>query len=99
MAQRNKGSLGMAPEPDAQGSPACVLVVEDEVLVRVLIADELRDAGFLVLEAATGDKAWSYVQAGVQVDLVISDIGLPGSLNGVDLVGRLALRRPICRPC
>ncbi len=94
MAQRNKGSLGMAPEPDAQGSPACVLVVEDEVLVRVLIADELRDAGFLVLEAATGDKAWSYVQAGVQVDLVISDIGLPGSLNGVDLVGRLRAEAP-----
>lgn len=84
----------MAPAPKAQKSPACVLVVEDEILIRVLIADELRAEGFSVVEAATGDEALSYFQAGVQVDLVLSDIDLPGALNGVDLVRRLRAEAP-----
>lgn len=84
----------MAPAPKAQKSPACVLVVEDEILIRVLIADELRAAGFSVVEAATGAEALSYFQAGVQVDLVLSDVQLPGALNGVDLIERLRAEAP-----
>lgn len=84
----------MAPAPKAQRLPACVLVVEDEILIRVLIADELRAAGFSVVEAATGAEALSYFQAGVQVDLVLSDIELPGALNGVDLIRRLRADAP-----
>ncbi len=84
----------MAPAPKAHKSPACVLVVEDEILIRVLIADELRAEGFSVVEAATGDEALSYFQAGVQVDLVLSDIDLPGALNGVDLIQRLRAEAP-----
>jgi len=90
---RTKG-LEMAPAPKAQKSPACVLVVEDEILIRVLIADELRAEGFSVVEAATADAALSYFQAGVQVDLVLSDIELPGALNGVDLIERLRAEAP-----
>jgi|HubBroStandDraft_6_1064221.scaffolds.fasta_scaffold1570380_2 CheY-like chemotaxis protein len=84
----------MAPAPKPQKSPACVLVVEDEILIRVLIVDELRAEGFTVVEAATAAEALSYFQAGVQVDLVLSDIGLPGGLNGVDLVQRLRALAP-----
>jgi CheY-like chemotaxis protein len=84
----------MVPAPNAQKSPACVLVVEDEILVRVLIADELRVEGFSVVEAATADEALSYFQAGVQVDLVISDIEIPGALNGLDLIRRLRAEAP-----
>lgn len=84
----------MAPAPKAQELPACVLVVEDEILIRVLIADELRAEGFSVVEAATGDEALSYFQAGVHVDLVLSDIELPGALNGVDLIWRLRAEAP-----
>ena len=84
----------MAPAPKPQKSPACVLVVEDEILIRVLIVDELRAEGFTVVEAATAAEALSYFQAGVQVDLVLSDIGLPGGLNGVDLVQRLRAQAP-----
>jgi CheY-like chemotaxis protein len=78
----------------ARKSPACVLVVEDEVLIRALIADELRAEGFSVIEAATADEALSYFQAGVQVDLVLSDIATPGVLNGVDLIQRLRAEAP-----
>ena len=84
----------MAPALKAQKSPACVLVVEDEILIRVLIADELRAGGFSVVEAATGHEALSYFQAGVQVDLVLSDIEMPGTLNGVDLIQRLRAQAP-----
>ena len=84
----------MAPAPKAQKLPACVLVVEDEILIRVLIADELRTEGFSVVEAATVDEALSYFQAGVHVDLVLSDVQLPGALNGVDLIKRLRAEAP-----
>jgi DNA-binding response OmpR family regulator len=84
----------MAPAPKAGRPPACVLIVEDEILIRVLIADELRAEGFLVIEAATAEEALSYFQAGVQVDLVLSDIELPGAVNGVDLVRRLRAEAP-----
>jgi CheY-like chemotaxis protein len=84
----------MLPAPEAWKSPACVLVVEDEILIRVLIADELRAEGFLVIEAATADDALSYFQAGVQVDLVLSDIEMPGILNGIELIRRLRAEAP-----
>ena len=51
------------PAPKAQKSPACLLVVEDEVLIRMLLADELRAEGFSVIEAATANEALSYFQA------------------------------------
>jgi CheY-like chemotaxis protein len=84
----------MAPAPEVRRSPACVLVVEDEILIRVLIAEELRAEGFLVVEAATADEALSYFQAGFQVDLVLSDIELPGTLNGLELIRRLRAEAP-----
>ncbi len=84
----------MAPAPRADKPPACVLVVEDEILIRAVIADELRAEGLSVVEAATADEALSYFQAGVQVDLVLSDVELPGALNGVDLIKRLRAEAP-----
>lgn len=84
----------MAPAPKPQEAPARVLVVEDEVLIRLVIAEELRAHGFLVVEAATADQALSYFQAGVQVDLVFSDVEMPGSMNGVGLVQRLRVATP-----
>ena len=84
----------MTPAPKAQKSPACLLVVEDEILIRVLLADELRAEGFSVIEAATANEALSYFQAGVHVDLVLSDIEMPGGLNGVDLIRRLRAQAP-----
>ena len=84
----------MTPAPKAQKSPACLLVVEDEILIRMLLADELRAEGFSVIEAATANEALSYFQAGVHVDLVLSDIEMPGGLNGVDLIRRLRAQAP-----
>ena len=85
----------MVPASKPRKTLACILVVEDEVLIRLVIADELRAQGFSVVEAASADQALSYFQAGVQVDLVLSDIEMPGSMNGVGLIQRLRVTRRI----
>ncbi len=84
----------MVPNPADRPRPLCILVVEDETLLRVLIADELRDVGFIVLEAASADDALSYVRAGVQIDAVFTDVQLPGSLSGLELARWLRAERP-----
>jgi CheY-like chemotaxis protein len=84
----------MVPQPEAQQSPARILVVEDEVLVRNLLADELREAGFCVIEAAHAEEAMSYLQAGGTVDLVFTDIRMPGSRNGLELARALRAQNP-----
>ena len=71
----------MVPQPRLRLRTALILVVEDEVLVRVLVAEELRLAGFSVIEAGRADEALTFIKADEQVDLVFSDIRMPGSLG------------------
>jgi CheY-like chemotaxis protein len=79
----------MVPIPDTQSAAAQILVIEDDVLVRALVADGLREAGFTVIEASNADDALAYVTAGGEVDLVFSDIRMPGSLSGLELARQL----------
>jgi CheY-like chemotaxis protein len=71
-----------------------VLLVEDEVLIRALLAEALRAAGLCVVEAANADEAWDYLQAGGEASLLFSDIQMPGSMNGVELARRVKERFP-----
>jgi len=66
-----------------------VLLVEDEAIVRALLAEELRSTGFKVVEAANADEAWAFLQAGGKADLVFSDVTMPGSMNGVELIRKV----------
>jgi CheY-like chemotaxis protein len=61
-----------------------VLLVEDDVLVRMLIADELRNAGYAVVEAADADEALDVLGCNVGVKVVLSDVQMPGSMNGAE---------------
>ena len=79
----------MAPELNPEPERARVLLVEDEVLIRTPIAHMLRGAGFVVIEASSADEAWSYLQAGAPVDLVFSDIQMPGSMDGAELARKV----------
>ena len=75
----------MAPLPDQAPESATVLVVEDEVVIRLMIADELRLAGFRVVEAANADEALDVLQTIERVDLIITDVRMPGSMDGFSL--------------
>ena len=79
----------MVPQQLPQPRAARILVVEDEVLTRAIMAEELRLAGFSVIEADRADEALTYIESGEQVDLVFSDIQTPGSLDGLQLAQTL----------
>src|SRR5262245_36099008 len=71
-----------------------ILLVEDEEQVRLLAARILRDHGYTVLEAATGDAALRIGQAhSGRLDLLLADVMLP-EIGGVELAGRLTAARP-----
>jgi len=62
-----------------------ILVVEDEVLIRMLMAEVLRDKGYQVIEAVCGDEGMAILLSGQRVDLVITDVRMPGQIDGVAL--------------
>jgi DNA-binding response OmpR family regulator len=64
--------------------PPTILVVEDNVLTRSAISDELRAHGFKVLEASSADDAITVLDT-MRVDLLFVDIHLPGTRNGLDV--------------
>ena len=80
----------MVPSTVQDPQAAYVLIVEDEALVRWVIADAFREAGFSVVEASNGDEALAYLEAGGFVDLVFSDIVMPGTISGEELAERIA---------
>ena len=80
--------------PDTLPHPIRVLVVEDEFLIRLTLSEALGDEGFEVLEAETGDAALPLLAPGSDVRLLLTDIQLPGSLNGLALVDRVRQSMP-----
>lgn len=66
-------------------SPRLALVVDDEVLIRMFVADELRAAGLKVLEAANADEAIEMLNAVLNVDLLLTDVHMPGRMDGLEL--------------
>jgi PAS domain S-box-containing protein len=83
-------SLTEAPRAE-QGET--VLLVEDEPVVRGLIVDVLRDLGYRALEAADGPSGLKILQSRRRIDLLVTDVGLPG-LNGRQLADQARERRP-----
>ena len=59
-----------------------VLVVDDEPTVRMLVIDALEELGYACLEAADGSAGLRILQSTAEIDLLITDVGLPGGLNG-----------------
>lgn len=74
-----------------------VLVAEDDVIVRIVIADDLRLAGFDVIEAGSGAEALALLSADRPIDLILSDVHMPGRLNGIDLAAIVMDRFPQTR--
>jgi two-component system, response regulator PdtaR len=71
-----------------------ILLVEDDLFARLATAQDLTDAGFQVIQVTSGVEAWRVLQSGVEIDLVLTDIHMPGGADGIDLARWLRAIRP-----
>jgi len=79
-------SSNAPPGAPSTSSHKRILVVEDEFLIRMIVSDGLRDAGCHVVEAFNADEALKVLQTSVSFDLIVSDVRMPGSLDGIGLL-------------
>lgn len=82
------------PVGNAVASGGCVLLVEDDVEVAALVEEMLRGIGYDVIHAATAAAALGALANDRQIDLVFSDIMMPGGTNGIELAKHIRQRRP-----
>lgn len=66
-----------------------VLLVDDDSTLRELAQLALAESGLRVIQAHSADQAWSILASAQTVDLVLSDVSMPGSMNGVELAARI----------
>ncbi len=66
-----------------------MMVVEPDILVRMTVADYLRECGYRVVEAITAEEALSILHAGIKVDTILSAVKLQGALDGFALAQRI----------
>jgi PAS domain S-box-containing protein len=85
--------LAGTPPPGAERGET-VLVVDDEPTVRMLVLEILNEAGYAAIEAVDGAAGLRVLQSDRRIDLVISDVGLPGGMNGRQMVDAARALRP-----
>ncbi len=88
-----QSSVERMAAPQAEPGEA-VLVVDDEALVRMLVIDVLEDLGYLSLEAVDAASGLKILQSSVRIDLLVTDVGLPGGMNGQQLAQAARAIRP-----
>ena len=81
-----------APSPAQQGQT--VLVVDDEPTVRMLATEVLTELGYHPIEAEDGREGLAILNTGRRVDLLITDVGLPGGMNGRQVADAARVARP-----
>ena len=85
----------MITNHEVSSTPDTVLVVEDEIFIRMAISEYLRSCGYKVIEAASGDEALVVLQhTEIRVDVVFSDIEMPGATDGFALARWIRSNRP-----
>src|SRR5215510_5154846 len=86
-------SIAMASQEEAT-RPSAILVVEDEILIRSAVAEFLRSAGYKVIEAANAAEAVALFASGTPIDLVFSDVTMPGVMDGFGLARWVVVHHP-----
>jgi CheY-like chemotaxis protein len=79
-----RGAPGGKPR-NGNSHTSTILVAEDEVLIRMAASDFLRYCGYRVLEAANATEALALFRAGEPIEVVFSDVNMPGEMNGFEL--------------
>src|SRR6187431_2726826 len=82
----------MSTDPTTQ--PTNVLVVEDEMVLRMRAVDLVEDAGFTAVQAVNADEALSILESRSDISLLFSDIQMPGSMDGLKLAHAVHDRWP-----
>ena len=83
----------MAQQEYVNNAHLSILVVEDEILIRQMLSENLREAGFQVMEAYNADEALSLLHATLPL-LIISDVKMPGSVDGLGLLALVKIDHP-----
>jgi len=76
------------------GQGQTVLIVDDEPSVRMLVTEVLEDLGYTAIEAADSVAGLKVLQSDVRIDLLVTDVGLPGGMNGRQMADAARERRP-----
>ncbi len=92
-AEDRERAADLADAPRAEQGET-VLVVDDEPTVRMLVSDVLENLGYQPIEAADGSAGLKVLQSGARIDLLITDVGLPGGMNGRQLADAARKTRP-----
>jgi len=92
-----EGDMALAVDPEAAPSTPTILVLEDDIHLRLLLADTLRDAGFRVIEASSSDDTLQHLRAFNDVRLVFADINVPGETDGLGLAEVIQKEFPAIR--
>ena len=97
---RHEGAPGFNEAPETTSSTAhesvgeTILVVDDEPTVRELVTEVLRDLGYTVIEAADSASGLNLLRSNMQIDMLVSDVGLPGGMNGRQMADAARVFRP-----
>jgi two-component system, response regulator PdtaR len=83
-----------APRSEQGKVRSTILLVEDEVVVRMMITDQLREAGYSVIEAVNAHEATEVLRSSANIEVVISDIQMPGSMDGIGLARMIRSEYP-----
>ena len=83
-----------AVEPDNPNLGETILLVEDEPAIRAMAAEQLRELGYRVIEAEDGTAALNVLRSNLRVNALVTDVGLPGGLNGRQIADAARERRP-----
>jgi CheY-like chemotaxis protein len=78
----------------ANGEGEVVLVIDDEPTIRMLIAEVLAESGYAVIEAPDGPAGMRVLDSKARIDLLITDVGLPGGMNGRQVADAARVNRP-----
>ncbi|AMN41196.1 PAS/PAC sensor hybrid histidine kinase [Rhodoplanes sp. Z2-YC6860] len=79
---------------EAAGEGKVVLLIDDEATIRMLAAELLEDAGYSVVEAWDGPSGLRVLQSSTRIDLLVTDVGLPGGMNGRQVADAARSLRP-----
>jgi len=74
--------------------PLVVLIVEDEMMLRMRVVDMVEDAGYVPVEAVDADEAMAILQSRSDIVLMLTDVQMPGSMNGLQLAHAVHERWP-----